>query len=142
MEVSLPSVSWRGKGSAGPISHLLDWERGCFRGLAHLNSASKLVSTHLAQVWPSPAPPVSIGAGVSEQEGPATGVSSTGGSSAGAVVAPILGPLLGPQLICTIPHETRWALAGATWVTVPQSNGGTSGLGLAQPTTRENNSLS
>ena len=69
----------------------------------------------LAQEWPSPTPPVSIGAGVSEQEGPVTGASSTGGSSAGvsstggssvgvswvgAVVAPILGPLgstIGPS---------------------------------------------
>ena len=98
MEVSLPSASWRGKGSLGPVSHLLDWERGCFRGLAHWNSASALVSTHSAQVWLSPAPPVSIGAGVSEQEGPVTGASCIGGSLAGAscggvAVVPILGPL-------------------------------------------------
>ena len=98
MEASLPSASWRGKGSLGPVSCLLDQERGCFRGLAHWNSASVLVSTCLAQVWPSPAPPVSIGAGVSEQEGPSTGASCIGGSSAGvscggAAVIPILGPL-------------------------------------------------
>ena len=77
MEASLPSSSRRGKGSLGPASHLLDWEWGCFRGLAHWNSASALVSTCSAQVWPSPAPPVSIGAGVSggrdqRQEPPAS----------------------------------------------------------------------
>ena len=76
-------MSWRGKGSAGPVSHLLDWERGHFRDLAHQNSASELVLTCLARDWPSPAPPISIGASVSEREGPATGASSTGGSSAG-----------------------------------------------------------
>ena len=102
MEASLPSMSWRGKGSLGPVSRLLDWERGHFRGLAHWNSASALVSTHSAQVWLSPAPPVSIGAGVSGQEGPATGASSMGGSLAGvscggAAVVPILGPL-GPTM--------------------------------------------
>ena len=110
-----PSVSWRRKGSAGPVSHLLDWEWGHFRGLACLNSASKLVLTCMAQDWPSPAPSISIGAGVLEQEGPASKACSTGGSSAGvsstgdssvgvswvgAVVAPILGPLeptIGPS---------------------------------------------
>ena len=98
MEASLPSASWRGKGSLGPVSHLLDWERGRFRGLAHWNSASALVSTRSAQVWPSPTPPVSIGAGVSEREGSGTGTSCIGGSLAGvscggAAVIPILGPL-------------------------------------------------
>ena len=98
MEVSLPSTSWRGKGSLGPVSHLLDWERGHFGGLAHRNSALTLVSTRSAQVWPSPAPPVSIGAGVLGWEGPATGASGMGDSSAGvscggAAVVPILGPL-------------------------------------------------
>ena len=98
MEASLSSASRRGKGSLGPVSHLLDWERGHFRGLAFWNSASALVSTHSAQVWLSPAPPVSIGAGVSEWEGSATGASCIGSSSAGvscggAAVIPILGPL-------------------------------------------------
>ena len=105
METSLPSSSWRGKRSLGPVSHLLDWERGHFGGLAHWNLASALVSTCSAQVWPSPTPPVSIGAGVSGQEGPVTGASDRGGSSAGvscggAVVTPILGPLgltMGPS---------------------------------------------
>ena len=98
MEASLPSSSWRGKGSLGPVSHLLDWKRGHFGSLAHWNLASALVSTCSAQVWPSPAPPVSIGAGVSGWEGPAAGASDMGGSSAGvscggAVAIPILGPL-------------------------------------------------
>ena len=98
MEASLPSTSWRGKGSLSPVSHLLDWERGHFRGLAHRNSASVLVSTRSVQVWPSPAPPVSIRAGVSEREGSVTGASCIGGSSAGVscggvAVVPILGPL-------------------------------------------------
>ena len=98
MEVSLPSTSWRGKGSLGPVSHLLDWEWGCFRGLAHWNLASALVSTHSAQVWPPPAPPVSIRAGVSggrdqRQEPLAWGGSSAGVSCGGAAVVPILGPL-------------------------------------------------
>ena len=98
MEASLPSSSWRGKGSLGPVSHLLDWEWGHSGGLTHWNSASALVSTCSAQVWPSPAPPVSIRAGVSEQEGPATGASDMGGSSAGvscggAAAIPTLGPL-------------------------------------------------
>ena len=97
MEASLPSASRRGKGSLSPVSHLLDWERGHFGGLACWNLASALVSTLLAQVWLSPAPPISIRAGVSEWEGPATGASCTRGSSAGvscggAVVIPILGP--------------------------------------------------
>ena len=98
MEASLPSASWREKGSLGPVSCLLNWEWGHFRGLAYWNSASALVSTRSAQVWPSPAPHVSIGAGVSGREGPVTGASGMGGSSAGvscggAVVIPILGPL-------------------------------------------------
>ena len=98
MEVSLPSMSWRGKGSLSPVSRLLDWERGHFRGLAHWNSASALVSTRSAQVWLSLAPPVSIRAGVSEWEGSVTGASCIGGSSAGvscggAAVVTILGPL-------------------------------------------------
>ena len=98
MEASLPSSSRRGKGSLGPASHLLDWEQGHFGGLACWNLASALVSTCSAQVWPSPTPPVSIRAGVSGQEGLATGASGMGGSSAGvscggAVVIPILGPL-------------------------------------------------
>ena len=93
-----PSVSWRGKGSLGPVSHLLDWEWQHFGGLAHWNSASALVSTRSAQVWPSPAPPVSIGTGVLGREGPATGASGMGGSLArascgGVAVVPILGPL-------------------------------------------------
>ena len=84
--------------SLSPVSRLLDWERGCFRGLVHWNLASALVSTRLAQVWPSPNPPVSIGAGVSEREGPATGVfcigdSLAGVSCGGVAVIPILGPL-------------------------------------------------
>ena len=98
MEASLPSASWRGKGSLSPVSRLLDWKRGHFRGLAHSNLASALVSTRSAQVWPSPTPPISIGAGVLEREGPATGASCIGGSLAGVscggvAVIPILGPL-------------------------------------------------
>ena len=138
MEASLPSASWRGKGSLGPVSRLLDWEREHFRGLTHWNLASALVSTHSAQVWPSPAPPVSIGAGVSGWEGPVTGASCMGGSSAGvscggAAVVPILGPLgptTGLLANCTTPLETRLASAVATWAMVPQSNGGTPGSGL------------
>ena len=83
MEASLPSSFWRGKGTLGPVSHLLDWKRGHFRGLAHWNLASALVSTCSAYVWLSPTPPVSIGAGVLGWEGPATGASDMGGSSAG-----------------------------------------------------------
>ena len=98
MEASLPSLSRRGKGSLGPASRLLDWEWGHFGGLACWNSASALVSTCSAQVWPSPTPPVSIRAGVSGRQGPVTGVSGMGGSLAGvscggAAVIPILGPL-------------------------------------------------
>ena len=98
MEVSLPSSSRRGKGCLGPASHLLDWEPGHFGGLACWNSASALVSTLSAHVWLSPAPPVSIKAGVSEWEGPVTGASCISGSLAGvscggAAVVPILGPL-------------------------------------------------
>ena len=91
-------MSWRGKGSAGLVSHLLDWEQGCFGGLACLNSASRPVSTCSAQDWLSPALPVSIGAGVLERGASETGASATGGSSAGvsrvgAAVAPALGSL-------------------------------------------------
>ena len=98
MEASLPSSSRRGKGSLGPVSHLLDWKWGCFGGLTHWNSASTLISTCSAQVWLSPAPPVSIGAGVLGWEGPVTGASCIGGSlvgvsCGGAAVVPILGPL-------------------------------------------------
>ena len=104
MEASLPSSSWRGKGTLGPVSRLLDWEQGRFGGLAHWNSASALVSTCSAHVWPSPTPPVSIGAGVSGQKGSATGASDMGGSLAGiscggTVAIPILGrhrPTTGP----------------------------------------------
>ena len=102
MEASLPSSSWRGKGSLGPVSRLLDWERGHFGDLAHWNLASALVSTCSAQVWPSPAPPVSIGAGVLGREGQVIGASdmessSAGVSSGGAAAIPILGPL-GPTM--------------------------------------------
>ena len=91
MEVSLPSASWRGKGSAGPTSHRLDWERGCFGGLACQNSTSALASAWSAQDWPSPALPVSIRAGGLEWEGPGMGASATGGSSVGVswVGAPV-----------------------------------------------------
>ena len=83
MEASLPSVSWRGKGSTGLVSHFLDWERGCFAGLACRNSALMPASTCSAQDWPSPTPPVSMGAGVLEREVSEAGAPATGGSSAG-----------------------------------------------------------
>ena len=83
MEVSLPSVSWRGKGSAGLVSHFLDWEQGHFTGLAHLNSASRPALTCSAQDWQSPALPVSMKAGVPERGVSEAGASATGGSSAG-----------------------------------------------------------
>ena len=133
MEGSLPSTSRRGKGSLSPASHLLDWEQGRFGGLACQNSASALVSTLSAQVWPSPAPPVSIGAGVSEWEGPATGTSCIRGSSAGVSCgggAAHWGPPLGLQPTCMTSLETHSASAAATWAMVPQSNGGTPGPGL------------
>ena len=83
MEASLPSESWRGKGSTRPTSRFLDGEWGCLGGLACQNSTSALASAWLAQDWLSPAPPVSIGTGGLEWEGPGTGASATGGSSVG-----------------------------------------------------------
>ena len=105
MEVSLPSESWRGKGSARPTSHLLNWERGCLGGLACQNSTSALASAWSAQDLPSPAPPVSIRAGGLEWEGPGTGASATGGYSVGVswvgpavgLAAGLLEPATGPS---------------------------------------------
>ena len=61
---------------------------GCFVGLDCQNSASRPALTCSAQDRPSPALPVSMGAGVSERDvsevgASATGASATEGSSAG-----------------------------------------------------------
>ena len=47
------------------------------------SGCSPACSTCSAQDWPSPTPPVSMGAGVSEQGVSEAGASATGGSSAG-----------------------------------------------------------
>ena len=80
-EASLPSLSWRRKGSRGFGSRLRDWEWVCLAGLLLWNDLSSPASICSAHNWPSPAPPVSMGAGVEEG---ATGASAPGVSSAGA----------------------------------------------------------
>ena len=62
-EANLPSWSWRGKGSWDVGSCLIDWEWGCLAGLLLWNGSSSPASTRSAHDRPSPAPPVSIGAG-------------------------------------------------------------------------------
>ena len=122
MEVSLPSLSWRGKGSIGFTSRLLDWDRRCFVGLSCWNSASMPASTHLAHDWLSPALPVSMGAGVLERVAGVsmTGVSTTGSSSAGvpwtgAMVAPVLASLEPVAGVSTLFCESWWDSLGVTW---------------------------
>ena len=97
-------MSWRGKGSTSPTFCLLDWEWRRFGGLACQNSASTLVSTCLAHDRPSPTPPVSIRAGVSERGGPETGASATGGSSVGVSwVGAVVGLAAGSLELATGP---------------------------------------
>ena len=55
-------------------------------GLCSWNSASRPASTCAAQDWPSPAQPVSMGAGVSERGMSEAGVSVAGGSMTGVSV--------------------------------------------------------
>ena len=76
----------------GLTSRFLDRDRRRFAGLCSWNSASRPASTCAAQDWPSPALPVSMGAGVSERGlleagASAAGVSVAGGSTTGVSVA-------------------------------------------------------
>ena len=121
MEVSLPSLSWRGKGSCGFGSCLLDWERGCFTGLLLWKASCSPASICSAHDWPSPALPVSMGAGVEEWVTGAsapwvspTGASTIGVSVIGATVAPALVLLeLGTWTSCFTCKQRD--LLGATW---------------------------
>ena len=122
MEASLPSLSWRGKGSISLTSRFLDWDQQCFMGLSCWNSASMPASTHLTHDWLSPAPPVSMGAGVSDRAAgvSVTGVSATGSSSAGvswagAMVALVLGSLGPVAGVSTLFCESWWDSLGVTW---------------------------
>ena len=117
MEASLPSLSWRGKGSIGLTSRFLGWDRRCFTGLSCWNSASMPALTHSAHDWLSPTLPVSMGAGVLEQ---AAGVSVTGSSSAGvswtgAMIAPVLGSLEPVVGVSALFCESWWDSLGVTW---------------------------
>ena len=82
-EANLPAWSWRGNGSQDVGSCLLDRERGCLAGLLHWNGSSSTSSTHSAHDGPSPAPPVSMGAG--KVEG-AIGASAPGVSAGASVM--------------------------------------------------------
>ena len=95
MEANLPTWSWRGNGSQDVGSCLIDRERGCLASLLHWNGSSLTSSTCSAHDGPSPAPPVSIGAGREEvaigasagissmMAGSTTGASATGASAIG-----------------------------------------------------------
>ena len=107
MEASLPSLSWRGKGSVGLSSHLLDWNWQCFAGLSFQNSSSMPALTHLAHDWLSPTPPVSMGAGVLER---VAGVSVTG-----VTVALALGSLELVAGVSTFFCMSRWDSLGVNW---------------------------
>ena len=154
MEASLPSLSRRGKGSGGFGLRLLDCDRVRFAGLLLWNTSSLPASICSAHDWPSPAPPVSMGAGVEEGAtgAPAPGVSSTGASTMGvsttgtsttgtsttgtsatgvsaigATVAPALGLLeLGVWASDFICDSRRDSL-GAIWARGPPSGADTHG---------------
>ena len=94
-----PLAVLEGKGSVGLCLRLLNWDRRRFVGLSCWNSSSTPASMHSAHDWPSPALPVSMGAGVSERAGVSvtgasvTGVSVTGASMTGAAITLVLGSL-------------------------------------------------